>query len=56
MGLSPTTSYRDWFPRMCRYGFEEGKDFRSNLRESTGGRPSLNHTISIAMARELLWI
>lgn len=51
--LDVPTPFKDWFPRMCRYGFVEGKDFSSNLRESTGGRPSIDHEISIAMAKEL---
>ena len=25
------TAYKDWFPRMCEYGFVEGKDFSSFL-------------------------
>lgn len=25
--LEVKTAYRDWFPRMCEYGFSEGKDF-----------------------------
>lgn len=25
--LEVQTAYKDWFPRMCEYGFEEGKDF-----------------------------
>ena len=24
--LEIKTRYNDWFPRMCEYGFEEGKD------------------------------
>ncbi len=51
--LEVATTYRNWFPRMCQYGFVEGKDFRSNLGESTGGRPSIDHEITIAMAKEL---
>ena len=51
--LKVDTEYRHWFPRMCEYGFQEGKDFRSFLNESTGGRPSLDHEISVAMAKEL---
>ena len=27
--LEIKTRYNDWFPRMCEYGFEEGKDFYS---------------------------
>ena len=51
--LKVVTPYKDWLPRMCRYGFVEGKDFSTILRESTGGRPSIDHEITIAMAKEL---
>ncbi len=27
--LELKTAYKDWFPRMCDYGFEEGTDFCS---------------------------
>ena len=45
--------YRTWFPRMCEYGFEEGKDFRAIFRESSGGRPAQDAEITIDMAKEL---
>jgi anti-repressor protein len=51
--LEVATQYKDWFPRMCEYGFREGKDFSSFLSESTGGRPSTDHMLSIPMAKEL---
>ena len=51
--LKVATPYKDWFPRMCEYGFKEGKDFSSNLSESTGGRRKRDHAITIAMAKEL---
>lgn len=51
--LGVKTAYKDWFPRMCEYGFSEGKDFSSILSESTGGRPSTDHAITIPMAKEL---
>lgn len=35
--LEVKTAYKDWFPRMCEYGFTEGEDFCSFLSESTGG-------------------
>ena len=54
--LEIKTRYNDWFPRMCEYGFEEGKDFYSILCESTGGRPSTDHMITISMAKELCMI
>ena len=45
------TAFKDWFPRMCEYGFEDGKDFSSKMSESTGGRPSKEYDISIDMAK-----
>ena len=27
--LQVKTAYKDWFPRMCEYGFVEGRDFCS---------------------------
>ena len=51
--LGVETDYRHWFSRMCEYGFIERKDFQTILTESTGGRPSADHAISIPMAKEL---
>lgn len=51
--LEVKTAYKDWFPRMCEYGFSEGTDFCSFLSESTGGRPSTDHQLTIPMAKEL---
>ena len=31
--LQVGTAYKDWFPRMCEYGFEEGKDYCSILSD-----------------------
>ena len=45
--LEVKTDYNHWFPRMCEYGFVEGKDFSSFLSGSTGGRPSEYHMITI---------
>lgn len=45
--------YRTWFPRMCEYGFEEGKDFRAFFRETSNGRPAHDAEITIDMAKEL---
>lgn len=54
--LEVKTAYKDWFPRMCEYGFYEGKDFCSFLSESTGGRPSTDHAITLDMAKQLCMI
>lgn len=54
--LEVKTAYKDWFPRMCEYGFSEGTDFCSFLSESSGGRPAVNHQLTISMAKELCMI
>ena len=54
--LEVKTAYKDWFPRMAEYGFTEGVDFSSNLSESTGGRPAIDHALTIDMAKELCMI
>lgn len=54
--LEVKTAYKDWFPRMCEYGFTEGEDFCSFLSESTGGRPATDHQLSIDMAKEICMI
>lgn len=54
--LGVKTLYKDWFPRMIEYGFTEGKDFSSFLSESTGGRPSTDHLLTIDMAKEICMI
>lgn len=51
--LEVATAYKDWFPRMCEYGFTEGQDFCSFLSESTGGRPAQDAQLTIEMAKEL---
>lgn len=51
--LEVATAYKDWFPRMCEYGFVEGQDFSSFLSESTGGRPAVDHIIKMDMAKEI---
>lgn len=51
--LQVATRYNDWFARIRPLGFVEGKDFYSNSRNNTGGRPSIDHEMTIAMAKEL---
>lgn len=54
--LGVATAYKDWFPRMCEYGFEAGKDFEVSLKTEQnpmGGRPALNHHLKLSMAKEL---
>lgn len=54
--LEIKTHFKDWFPRMCEYGFEEEKDFRPILSKSTGGRPSTDYEITLDMAKEIAMI
>ena len=54
--LEIQTPYDKWFPRMCEYGFEDGKDFSTFLSESTGGRPATDHQLSLDMAKEICMI
>ena len=51
--LQVATRYNDWFARIRLLGFVEGKDFYANARNNTGGRPSIDHEITIAMAKEV---
>lgn len=51
--LEVKTAFKDWFPRMCEYGFIEGNDFCSFLSESTGGRRGLDAAVTIDMAKEI---
>lgn len=53
--LQVGTEYRHWFPRMVEYGFVEGVDFRPKMTETSvsGGRPSINHEMTIDMAKEI---
>ena len=54
--LQIRTNYMNWFPRMCEYGFEEGRDFMPILAESSGGRPGIDHQLTIDMAKEICMI
>lgn len=58
--LEVKTSYKDWFPRMCEYGFTAGKDFNPLKNERVqieGGRQVsrqvTDHQITLSMAKEL---
>ena len=61
--LGIRTAYKDWFPRMCEYGFTEGTDFNPLKNERVqmeGGRPVsrevTDHQLSIEMAKEICMI
>ena len=56
--LEISTAFKDWFPRMCEYGFTEGIDFCSKLSETSelGGRPAKDADISVDMAKQICMI
>ena len=54
--LEVKTPYDKWMPRMVEYGFVAGQDFSTKMSESTGGRPSQDHIISLDMAKEISMI
>ena len=51
--LEVESNYTTWFKRMCEYDFIENIDFIPFLEESTGGRPSQDHQLTIDMAKEI---
>ena len=58
--LGVKTAYKDWFPRMCEYGFSEGIDFNPLIFEQvrTEGHREVkrhleDHALTIEMAKEL---
>ena len=54
--LEVKTPYDKWMPRMIEYGFSAGQDFSTKMSESTGGRPSQDHIVSLDMAKEISMI
>ncbi|GHP13011.1 hypothetical protein YK48G_04360 [Lentilactobacillus fungorum] len=51
--------YNDWFKDMQKYGFTENVDFISFTGKSVkpqGGRPQVNHALTLDMAKELSMI
>lgn len=54
--LEVKTAYKDWFPRMCEYGFTENLDyssFLSNRSDGKAGKPRTDHQLTIPMAKEI---
>ena len=57
--LKISERYNDWFPRMCSYGFEENQDYSSFTEKTVkplGGRPSVNHYLTLDMAKHIAMI
>ena len=58
--LGVQTAYKDWFPRMCGYGFVEGRDFNplkiervQNEGFRSVSREVTDHQLTIDMAKEI---
>lgn len=54
--LEVKTAYKDWFPRMCEYGFTEGQDYCSFLSDRVDGlpgKPRQDAAVSLDMAKEI---
>lgn len=57
--LEVDTQYTKWIDRMIEYGFTENVDFTSFSQKGlkpSGGRPQVNHALTLDMAKELSMI
>lgn len=61
--LNIKTAYRDWFPRMCEYGFTEGEDFNLLKFERVQfegdrevKRTITDHQLTLDMAKQICMI
>lgn len=61
--LGIKTAYKDWFPRMCEYGFAEGADFNPLIFEQVRiegerevKRAITDHQLTIDMAKQICMI
>lgn len=54
--LGLKSRYNDWFTNMCKYGFEEGKDFfvlPTKIDSGKRGRPRKEQVLSLDMAKHI---
>lgn len=58
--LGIKTAYKDWFPRMCEYGFTENSDFLTVAQKRATAQGNFttynDHMLTIPMAKELCMI
>ena len=55
--LNIETPYRIWFPRMCEYGFSEGKDYTPyKFVHPQNKQEAVDHALTIPMAKEICMI
>lgn len=51
--LGVKSKYSDWFKNMCSYGFTENVDFMAFSKNLENGGRTIDHQITIPMAKEL---
>lgn len=59
--LEVKTEYKDWFPRMLKYGFEEGTDYISEIEKVHAQKRArtyeqVNHILTLDTAKEIAMI
>lgn len=58
--LGIKTAYKDWFPRMCEYGFTENSDFLTVAQKRATAQGNFttynDHMLTIQMAKEICMI
>lgn len=54
--LEIKSKYADWFKNMCAYGFEEGRDFIAFSKNLENGGRTIDHQLTIPMAKEICMI
>lgn len=57
--LEIKTPYTQWFERMAEYGFVENEDYiglSQKCEKPSGGRPSVDHQMTIEMAKQICMI
>lgn len=58
--LEVKTKYKDWFPRMCEYGFYENQDYRAIAQKRATAQGNMttykDHEITLDMAKEISMI
>jgi len=55
--LEIKTHFKDWFPRMCGYGFEENEDYTPLIFEHPlNKQPTKDYVMKIDMAKEIAMI
>ncbi|MDU0429164.1 phage antirepressor KilAC domain-containing protein [Staphylococcus chromogenes] len=61
LALEVKTEYKDWFPRMLKYGFEEGIDYISEVEKVHAQKRArtyeqINHILTLDTAKEIAMI